>query len=142
MIIFYCIRFETPPTWRASSPYLYPPGTVWPSYTSRHWVPVSSPPTTRRARVEVFDPASTRKVLPIFPSPQIEVWPRHEPCRKHLLQQLFYCCVCICYNGNEIASRCLAKTCSCSLFRLSGVMSHCSLFKAAHKIIEAANLVF
>jgi hypothetical protein len=23
--IFYCLRFETPPTWRARSPYLYPP---------------------------------------------------------------------------------------------------------------------
>jgi hypothetical protein len=27
----YCLRFETPPpTWRARSPYLYPPGTGWP----------------------------------------------------------------------------------------------------------------
>jgi hypothetical protein len=41
-------------------PYLYPPSTRWPSYTSRHWVPFSSPPTTRRATVEVFEPASTR----------------------------------------------------------------------------------
>jgi hypothetical protein len=24
------LRFETPPTWRARSPYLYPPGTGWP----------------------------------------------------------------------------------------------------------------
>jgi hypothetical protein len=24
MTIFYCLRFETPPTWRARSPYLYP----------------------------------------------------------------------------------------------------------------------
>jgi hypothetical protein len=29
------------PTWRARSPYLYPPGTGWPSYTQRHWVPFS-----------------------------------------------------------------------------------------------------
>jgi hypothetical protein len=36
--IFYCLRFETPPTWRARSPYSYPPGTGWPSYTPRHWV--------------------------------------------------------------------------------------------------------
>jgi hypothetical protein len=42
--IFYCLRFETPSTWRARSPYLYPPGTGWPSYTPRHWVPFSSPP--------------------------------------------------------------------------------------------------
>jgi hypothetical protein len=46
--IFYCLRLETPPTWRARSPYLYPPGTGWSSYTPRHWVPFSSPPTTRR----------------------------------------------------------------------------------------------
>jgi hypothetical protein len=35
---FYCFKFETPPTWRARSPFLYPPGTGWPSYTPRHWV--------------------------------------------------------------------------------------------------------
>jgi hypothetical protein len=44
MTIFYCLRFETPPTWRARSPYLYPPGTGEPSYAPRHWVPSSSPP--------------------------------------------------------------------------------------------------
>jgi hypothetical protein len=60
MTTFYCLRFETSPTWRARSPYLYPPGTGWPDYTLRHWVPVSSPPTTRRATMEVFDPVSTR----------------------------------------------------------------------------------
>jgi hypothetical protein len=38
MIIFYCLRFETPPTWRARSPYLYHPGTGWLGYTPRHWV--------------------------------------------------------------------------------------------------------
>jgi hypothetical protein len=43
---FYCLRFETPPTWRTRSPYLYPPGTGWPSYTPRHRVHFSSPPTT------------------------------------------------------------------------------------------------
>jgi hypothetical protein len=48
-----------PPTWRTRSPYLYPPGTGWFSYNPRHWVPFSSPPTTRRATVEVLDPAST-----------------------------------------------------------------------------------
>jgi hypothetical protein len=30
MTIFYCLKFETPPTWRTRSPYLYPPGTGWP----------------------------------------------------------------------------------------------------------------
>jgi hypothetical protein len=57
---FYCLRLETPPTWRARYPYLYSPGTRWPSYTPRHWVPFSSPPTIRRATIEIFDPASTR----------------------------------------------------------------------------------
>jgi hypothetical protein len=44
MIPFYCFRFETPPTWRPRSPYLYPSGTGWPDYTPIHCVPFSSPP--------------------------------------------------------------------------------------------------
>jgi hypothetical protein len=55
--IFYCLRFETPPTWRTRFPYLYPPWTGWPSYTPRHWVLFSSPPSTHKATVEVFEPA-------------------------------------------------------------------------------------
>jgi hypothetical protein len=43
MTIFYCLKFDTPPTLRVRSPYLYPPGTGWPSYAPRHWVPFSSP---------------------------------------------------------------------------------------------------
>jgi hypothetical protein len=50
-----------PPTWRARSPYLYLPGTEWPIYTPRHWVPFSSPLTTRRATVKIFEPGSTRR---------------------------------------------------------------------------------
>jgi hypothetical protein len=57
MTIFYCLMFDTPPTWRARSPYLYPPGTGWPSFIPRHWVPFSSPPTT--PTVEISEPAST-----------------------------------------------------------------------------------
>jgi hypothetical protein len=56
----YCLRFETPPTWRARSPYSYPPGIGWPGYTPRHWVLILSPPTTRSATAEVCDPVSTR----------------------------------------------------------------------------------
>jgi hypothetical protein len=59
VILGSCFRFEIPPTWRTRSPYLYPPGTGWPSYTPRHRVPFSSPFTTRRTTVEVFEPAST-----------------------------------------------------------------------------------
>jgi hypothetical protein len=43
--IFYYLRFNNFPTWRIS-----PRMTEWPSYTPRHRVPFSSPPTTRRAR--------------------------------------------------------------------------------------------
>jgi hypothetical protein len=49
-----CLRFDTHPTWRARSPYLYPPGTGWPGYTPRYWVPFSSSPSPHRATVEVF----------------------------------------------------------------------------------------
>jgi hypothetical protein len=31
--IFYCLWFESPPTWKARFPYLYSPGTGWLSYT-------------------------------------------------------------------------------------------------------------
>jgi hypothetical protein len=60
MTTFYCLRFETPPTCRTRFPYLYRPGTGWPSYIPRHRVPFSSPPMARRATVEVFDSASIR----------------------------------------------------------------------------------
>jgi hypothetical protein len=50
---------ETPPTWRARSPYLYPPGTGWPRYTPGHRIPFMSPLMTCRATVEVFYPAAT-----------------------------------------------------------------------------------
>jgi hypothetical protein len=36
MATFYSLRFETPRTWRARSPYVYTPGIGWPSYTPRH----------------------------------------------------------------------------------------------------------
>jgi hypothetical protein len=51
-----CLRFKTLPTRRTRSPYLYPPGTGWPSYNPLHWVPFSSPSATRRAMVEVSTP--------------------------------------------------------------------------------------
>jgi hypothetical protein len=41
-------------------PIFISPGTGLPSCCPRHWVPFSSPPTTRRAIVEVFEPAFTR----------------------------------------------------------------------------------
>jgi hypothetical protein len=43
------------PNLEGQVPVLYPPGTGWPCYTPRHWVPFSSPSTTGTATVEVFD---------------------------------------------------------------------------------------
>jgi hypothetical protein len=68
------------------------PWDSWPYFTvSDSRLPFSSPPRTRWATVEVFDPASTwdnwlnsRLVLPIIP--------RHGRHREHRFQQL-YCCV-------------------------------------------------
>jgi hypothetical protein len=45
------------------SPYLYPPGTGWPSY----WVPIPSPFTTRRATVEVIRTPLSSLSLPWDP---------------------------------------------------------------------------
>jgi hypothetical protein len=39
---YFTVSSETPLTWRARFPYLYPPGTGWPSYTPGHWVPFTS----------------------------------------------------------------------------------------------------
>jgi hypothetical protein len=64
--LLYCLRFETPPIWRVRSPYLHPPGTGLPGYIPRHWVSLSSLPTTHRSTVEVFDPTSTRLLLLVF----------------------------------------------------------------------------
>jgi hypothetical protein len=50
-----------PLTRRVRSLYLCPPVTGWPSYTPRHRVSFSSPPTTRRATVEAIKPASTQE---------------------------------------------------------------------------------
>jgi hypothetical protein len=48
LMTIFTVSSETLPAWRARSPYLYPPGTGWPSYTPGHWVPFLSPLKTRR----------------------------------------------------------------------------------------------
>jgi hypothetical protein len=50
-------QIRDPPTWRARYPYLCLSGTGWPNYTPWHRVPSLSLCMTRRAMVEVFDPA-------------------------------------------------------------------------------------
>jgi hypothetical protein len=79
-------------TWRAKSPYLHPPGTGWHGYTPRHWVPFTSPPTTRRATVEIFEPAFPRASREIFLICAYEI--QFVPHRKHItspLQFFFHC---------------------------------------------------
>jgi hypothetical protein len=49
------------PNLEGQVPVFISPMDMVPNYTSRHWVPFSSPPTTRGATVEVFEPASTRE---------------------------------------------------------------------------------
>jgi hypothetical protein len=47
-------QIQDSPNLEPRSPYLYPPATGWPNYTSRHWIPFPSPLTTRRTTVEVI----------------------------------------------------------------------------------------
>jgi hypothetical protein len=89
MTIFYCLWFETPWTSRARSSYLYPSGVGWPSYTPRHLVHFSSPPTTRRATLEVFDCAFTRGEPQHF-AMDLVIWSRQGPHRK---RPFHYCCI-------------------------------------------------
>jgi hypothetical protein len=48
------VSYKTPPTWRARSPYLYPLGIGWPTYTPGYWVPFLSPLTTRKVMAGVL----------------------------------------------------------------------------------------
>jgi hypothetical protein len=48
------------PNLKYQVPVFMSPGTGWPDYIPRHWIPFSSTPTTRRATVKVFEPVSTR----------------------------------------------------------------------------------
>jgi hypothetical protein len=70
----------------ARFPYLFPRGTRWTSYSPRHWVPFSSPPTTRRAAVELFEPAFTRVSKTEFLQNNINI--QFIPHRKHITSPL------------------------------------------------------
>jgi hypothetical protein len=88
---FTAIKFETPPTWKARSPYLHPLGTGWAGYTPRHWVPFPSPPTSSNSLEQL--------VSFIIPRP----W------RKQRFQKFIYCCAWSRCRGNMfVYSRYLA----------------------------------
>jgi hypothetical protein len=88
---FIVLILETPLTWKARSPYLYPPGTGWLSYIPGHWVPFPSPLTTRRAAVEVFYPASTRGKIEVEVTLRPTVSPPVHLCVSPLLEQVTRC---------------------------------------------------
>jgi hypothetical protein len=69
------------------------PWDTWPYITvSESSRSFSSPPTTRKATVKVFDPAST---------------PLHGPSRKHSVQEYLCYCIRIRCRRNVLTSRCL-----------------------------------
>jgi hypothetical protein len=74
---YFTVWLETDPTFRARSPYLYPPGTGCPGYTPGTGLPVAFPLsfTTRRATVEVIEQV---------------IYPPHGPHRKRIIHSYMY----------------------------------------------------
>jgi hypothetical protein len=80
--IFYSLRFDTPPTWRARPPYLYPPGTGWPFIPPSTGFPFRRLLRLAALRWRYSTPPphiiqlSTLNLVSLITS-------RHVPCRKH-----------------------------------------------------------
>jgi hypothetical protein len=95
MTILYCLRFETPPTWKARFPYLYPPGTGWPIYTPQALGSIFA------ASYDSQDcGGGIRNSLHagnlVAPTTHA-IQPRHVLRRKHRSQHFFCCCCCYCH---------------------------------------------
>jgi hypothetical protein len=73
MTTLYSLRFESPPTWSARSPYLYPPGTGYSSYTYFF-------------TFNTYCISDTTRIA----------W-------KHSVRQFICCCLCIHWRGNMFA---------------------------------------
>jgi hypothetical protein len=114
-------------------PYLYPPGTGWPSYIPRHWVPFSLSLMIHRATVEVFRPTFTR----CWVTGQLaSIYTRFDTgaienavsvvlfCYVSILQQFLHCHTCICCHGNMFTEPLLSNgpVWFCH-FQLSDIMS-------------------
>jgi hypothetical protein len=91
-----------------------PPETGWHSYSPRHWVPFSSPPTTRRATVKVFEPATTQVTEHQFTS-FLLLLPLREPNRTENIVSNNSPIVAWVSVGAEtcLSSRCLAMDVFC-----------------------------
>jgi hypothetical protein len=61
-------QIRDPPNLEGQVPVFISPRNRVTQLYPRHWVPFPSPPTTRRATLEVSEPASTRKKPPFFRS--------------------------------------------------------------------------
>jgi hypothetical protein len=87
MTTFYCLRCETPPTWRARFPYLYPLGTGWPGY-----VPGTGFPSVASYDSHIYRNSDSAHGFVIKP--------QHGPHRNNRFQYFLYCCVRnICYGN-------------------------------------------
>jgi hypothetical protein len=71
---------------------VYPPGIGWPGYNLRHWVPLSSPPTTRRATVQIFGPASTQDSKPRLSSSLHTSYSKYLAMAQHFFNYCAYIC--------------------------------------------------
>jgi hypothetical protein len=128
MTTFYSLRFETPSTWRAKSPYFYPPRIEWPSDTPGHWVPFSLPFTTRRATVEVFDHASSRDWFQLAWHPRYIASGRNQQKTPSpsLSQQYLSCCLIIRCSGNVFT-----ETLSSNKRLLPAFRRHVTIFRSS-----------
>jgi hypothetical protein len=62
---YFTVSSETPTTWRARFPYLYPPGTGWHSYSPGRWVPyfISKPVSKHwRHRIVTYQQKTHRRL--------------------------------------------------------------------------------
>jgi hypothetical protein len=87
-------------------PVFISPGTVWPSYIPKQRVLFSSPPTTRRAAEQLFQPTYTRGPRKMIPVIRL----RHEQQRRFFHYFVFYC-----YWENNVTTELLLSKGCCTL---------------------------
>jgi hypothetical protein len=140
MTTFYCLRFETPPTWRARSPYLYPPrnkvARLYPQALGLHTLNSFQDKVILRQSVSLgVEPhvgLMTRYLL-LFDSYGPFLWGALSDERTGL----FFFCICCCPSpaqsfsgpspfGLETIFYCLSFETSLPLLRLAGSRWRCS----------------
>jgi hypothetical protein len=98
MTIFYCLRLKTLPTWRARSPYLYPPVSEWPGYTPQALgsLFVSSYDSQGYPVGRAIQPRSGPTLLLLLRDVTAYVITQSlhsNGCTRHVSWQFRYCCV-------------------------------------------------